>query len=121
MASSPNDLQIVLVESHFADTATVSDSCIRYYDVGRAKDTEEGDEEDDVQSHDSEEEDNEEADDDEDDNEEDLGLLLFLFDCCRFLLNVSFNCTKLLSPIISFHFLFFSNMFLKHFCFNSIF
>lgn len=62
-----------MVECHANDSA-LSDSCVRYYDVGRSKDVEEGDEEeDDVQSHDSEEDNEDNDDDDDDDDNEDLG------------------------------------------------
>lgn len=37
LAVSPNDLQLALVENHSVEDSLGSDSCVRYYEVGRSK------------------------------------------------------------------------------------
>jgi len=65
--SSPNDLQIALVENHTSGDDSVTDSCVRFYEVGRSRD-----QEDETVEEDEEEEDGA-PDSDDDDSDEDLG------------------------------------------------
>jgi len=77
LATSPNDLQIALVENSSSEDS-VSDSCVRFYEVGRSRGEEEqGEEEEDedeLQSQDSDDD-----DDDDDDGSDDLGKHAIIF------------------------------------------
>jgi HIV-1 Vpr-binding protein len=78
LATSPNDLQIALVENHGAGDST-SDSCIRYYEVGRSRygeDEQVDEEDDDLQSRDSDADEENDDDEDDDDDQEDLDRIL---------------------------------------------
>jgi hypothetical protein len=66
--SSPNDLQIALVENHNSGDDSVTDSCVRFYEVGRSRDGE-----DEAVEEDEEEEEGPADSDDDESDEEDLG------------------------------------------------